>query len=116
MTTELTDDQVRWLLDAARNAGDRRTARACYAMIAVSGGVSEWTKETASAHCSAVFAGIVQGAQLCREMMASFVGHQGLTDIAASIRANWNPAWGADPGAPKQAPEPHRCAGYTNRA
>lgn len=42
-----------------------------------------------------------RGAQECREMMARFVEHQGLTDIAASIRANWNPTWGKDPGPPR---------------
>lgn len=41
----------------------------------------------------------VFGAQACREMMARFVEQGGDAAIAASIRANWNPTWGADPGA-----------------
>jgi len=42
----------------------------------------------------------VHGAQMCRELMASFVEHQGLPIIAMSIRANWNPSWGPNPGKP----------------
>ena len=44
-----------------------------------------------------------RGAQNGREMMARFV-EQGGTEternIAASIRANWHPGWGDDPGPP----------------
>lgn len=40
----------------------------------------------------------VKGAQVCREMMARFVEQGGNPNIANSIRANWNPSWGADPG------------------
>jgi len=40
----------------------------------------------------------VQGAQACREMMARFVEQGGDPVTAQSIRANWNPAWGNDPG------------------
>lgn len=47
-------------------------------------------------------AGFIHGAAECRDMMARFVENQGLPDIAASIRANWNPAWGADPGPPPE--------------
>ena len=58
-----------------------------------------------------------RGAQNCREMMARFV-EQGGTEternIAASIRANWHPGWGDDPGPPDSiadtwelAPNPH---------
>lgn len=47
--------------------------------------------------------GFIKGAQICREMMARFV-EQGGTEterkIACSIRANWRPSWGDDPGAP----------------
>lgn len=39
----------------------------------------------------------VQGAQACREMMARFVTVDSAM-IAMSIRANWAPSWGADPG------------------
>lgn len=39
-----------------------------------------------------------KGAQVCREMMARFVEQGGDTTTAGSIRANWNPEWGADPG------------------
>lgn len=38
------------------------------------------------------------GAQACREMMARFVEQGGDTVTAASIRANWHPSWGEDPG------------------
>ena len=40
------------------------------------------------------------GAQGCREMMARFVEQGGDAVTAGSIRANWNPVWGADPGPP----------------
>ena len=40
------------------------------------------------------------GAQMCREMMARFVEQGGDVATAMSIRANWNPAWGGDPGKP----------------
>jgi len=40
----------------------------------------------------------VRGAQMCREMMARFVEQGGGATTAASIRANWNPTWGNDPG------------------
>jgi len=43
------------------------------------------------------------GARLCREMMARFVEQGGDAATAQSIRANWNPAWGDDPGAPSDA-------------
>jgi hypothetical protein len=42
----------------------------------------------------------VEGAQTCREMMARFVEQGGDAITAASIRANWYPAWGPDPGPP----------------
>ena len=38
-----------------------------------------------------------RGAVECREMMARFVEGSGHPEIAASIRANWNPKWGEDP-------------------
>lgn len=47
-----------------------------------------------------------RGAQQCREMMACFVEQGGgptrgvHSMIAGSIRANWNPDWGEDPGRP----------------
>jgi len=37
----------------------------------------------------------------CREYMARFVEQGGNPDIAASIRANWWPVLGADPGPPR---------------
>jgi len=40
----------------------------------------------------------VRGAQACREMMARFVEQGGHPEIAVSIRANWHPDWGKDPG------------------
>ena len=39
-----------------------------------------------------------KGAQVCREMMARFIEQGGDTTTAGSIRANWNPEWGEDPG------------------
>lgn len=42
----------------------------------------------------------VMGAQACREMMARFVEQGGDAVTAASIRANWSPSWGQDPGRP----------------
>jgi hypothetical protein len=45
----------------------------------------------------------IAGAQQMREMLARFV-EQGGSDvekkIAVSIRANWAPSWGKDPGKP----------------
>lgn len=45
------------------------------------------------------------GLQAMREMLARFV-EQGGTEvnktIAQSIRANWNPSWGKDPGRPEK--------------
>jgi hypothetical protein len=41
-----------------------------------------------------------KGAQMTREMMARFVEQGGDHVTAGSIRANWNPAWGEDPGRP----------------
>jgi hypothetical protein len=49
--------------------------------------------------------GFVKGARICREMMARFVeqgGTEAERNIACSIRANWNPRWGDDPGAPDE--------------
>lgn len=43
------------------------------------------------------------GVQMCREMMARFVEQGGDAVTAGSIRANWNPAWGPDPGRPDDA-------------
>lgn len=46
------------------------------------------------------------GAQGCREMMARFVDQGGYGDqnIVSSIRANWHPGWGDDPGRPNEIP------------
>lgn len=41
----------------------------------------------------------VDGARACREMLARFIEQGGDTATAASIRANWLPDWGKDPGA-----------------
>lgn len=41
-----------------------------------------------------------RGAQACREMMARFVEQGGDAVTAESLRANWHPGWGEDPGAP----------------
>lgn len=44
----------------------------------------------------------VDGAQAMREMLARFVEQGGDAITAQSIRLNWNPAWGADPGRPEK--------------
>lgn len=43
----------------------------------------------------------VAGLQAMREMLARFVEQGGDPVIAMSIRANWNPSWGTDPGRPE---------------
>ena len=109
---ELKDDAIRMLLDAARNSGDVDTARACYAALSNSEiSNSSWTKDAARRHCAGAIRMFIAGAQECREMMARFVEGAGDVITAISIRANWNPTWGADPGKPTQAPEPYRCNG-----
>jgi hypothetical protein len=40
----------------------------------------------------------VEGLQAMREMLARFVEQGGDHATAASLRANWAPAWGNDPG------------------
>jgi len=45
-------------------------------------------------------ASFVHGARAMREMLARFVEQGGDSNTAMSIRANWNPSWGADPGRP----------------
>lgn len=40
----------------------------------------------------------ISGAQIMREMLARFVEWGGDTTTANSIRANWVPDWGKDPG------------------
>lgn len=47
-----------------------------------------------------------QGAQECREMLARFVEQGGDAITAASIRANWSPSWGPDPGPLKREEGP----------
>lgn len=42
----------------------------------------------------------VTGAQAMREMLARFVEQGGDRSTAASLRANWPPSWGDDPGRP----------------
>lgn len=44
----------------------------------------------------------IYGAQVCREMMARFV--ESVDPVTAqSIRLNWRPSWGDDPGTPNEA-------------
>lgn len=57
-------------------------------------------------------ASFIRGVQVCREMMARFVEQGGDTTTAGSIRANWNPAWGEDPGAPTPAEYDEIRAGF----
>jgi hypothetical protein len=44
----------------------------------------------------------IAGLQAMREMLARFVEQGGHPEIAGSIRANWNPSWGKDPGRPER--------------
>jgi hypothetical protein len=47
------------------------------------------------------------GLQAMREMLARFVeqgGHPDGPAIANSMRLNWNPSWGEDPGKPERIP------------
>ena len=44
----------------------------------------------------------VQGLQAMREMLARFVEQGGNPEIANSMRLNWNPSWGKDPGKPDE--------------
>lgn len=47
----------------------------------------------------------VAGAQAMREMLSRFVEQSGIERdkvIAHSMRLNWNPSWGDDPGAPPE--------------
>lgn len=44
----------------------------------------------------------VDGLQAMREMLARFVEQGGNPEIAQSIRLNWNPSWGKDPGRPDE--------------
>lgn len=53
-----------------------------------------------------VKASFVAGAQACREMMARFVEQGGDAITATSIRANWAPSWGPDPGRPESIAKP----------
>lgn len=41
------------------------------------------------------------GLQAMREMLARFVEQGGDKKTSMSIRANWNPNWGKDPGNPE---------------
>lgn len=44
----------------------------------------------------------VAGAQAMREILSRFVEQGGDPVIAHSMRLNWNPSWGDDPGAPPE--------------
>lgn len=43
-----------------------------------------------------------EGAQAMREMLARFVEQGGDATTANSMRLNWHPGWGKDPGKPEQ--------------
>lgn len=45
--------------------------------------------------------GFREGAQHMREMLARFVEQGGDAVTANSLRLNWNPTWGEDPGPPQ---------------
>lgn len=55
-----------------------------------------WVREERAAEM------FVEGAQAMREMLARFVEQGGHAEIAQSIRLNWHPGWGKDPGRPDQ--------------
>ena len=42
------------------------------------------------------------GAAQARDMLARFVEQGGHAEIANSIRLNWHPGWGKDPGKPER--------------
>ncbi len=42
------------------------------------------------------------GLQAMREMLARFVEYGGHPEVAQSMRLNWNPSWGKDPGKPEE--------------
>ncbi|NVB81779.1 MAG: hypothetical protein HOV81_25515 [Kofleriaceae bacterium] len=85
--TDIKDEEIEWFeANAAEQDADIRRA-----------GWDFWLDMRDDAEANE----FRRGAQECREMMARFVEGQGLADIAASIRANWNPQWGADPGRPR---------------
>lgn len=44
----------------------------------------------------------IEGLQAMREMIARFVEQGGDAVTANSIRQNWNPSWGKDPGQPDE--------------
>ena len=44
----------------------------------------------------------ITGLQAMREMLARFVEQGGDATTANSIRLNWNPSWGKDPGRPDE--------------
>jgi len=46
--------------------------------------------------------GFKAGLQAMREMLARFVEQGGNTEVATSLRLNWHPAWGKDPGRPER--------------
>lgn len=48
--------------------------------------------------CERIEEAFTEGLQVMREMLARFVEQGGDHSTAASIRANWSPAWGKDPG------------------
>ena len=54
-----------------------------------------------------------RGAAACREMMARFVERGGDAVTAGSIRANWNPSWGEDPGRISDADYAEIAAGFS---
>jgi len=62
------------------------------------------TRVSVMAACSAFTErnAFINGAQVCREMVARFVEQGGDSATAESIRANWRPSWGNDPGTPPQ--------------
>jgi hypothetical protein len=60
-------------------------------------------------------AAFVHGAQAFREMIARFIENGPPTEpkaLACSVRANWVPGWGVDPG-PLKGSIPHSALGET---
>ncbi len=44
----------------------------------------------------------IAGAQAMREIVARFVDQDGQSVLAESVRNNWHPSWGVDPGKPNE--------------
>jgi hypothetical protein len=97
-----TDAYYRGWQDGLRHAGGTD-------LVALQEKLDEAQREVSVAKALGMFAAqraFWRGAQACREMLARFVEQGGDHVTAESLRANWNPEWGADPGPPDDEPLP----------